>query len=662
MLFTMVFFAGEGEAGELENARLLRDLLAERPDGVALKIWNDLLLPNDPDAPAVIDAVDGPPQSSLSALTPSAAQIDLARDPTVPLAAKAESDELARVREVLATLPVPKIGSYGLAATGVRTASGSGLLFGSPQAGFLAPAIFYELGLHGPGIDCEGFTVPGLGPHIGIGWCNGHAWTLVAGNAGDQVDTYVETLNPDNPRQYRFDGEWRDMDSRTEVYLVKSTVPPNPPQVVVDEVLSTVHGPVFFKDEDRGIAYTHRRSQRGHFAQTFLGSHALNFGHSIDEVLAGARQITATYNALYADEEGNIAYRFTGWQPVRDADIDLRLPTPGTGGDEWASPHLPFDAMPGVVNPARGMLNVNQGIDSKPIAWWPRSSDIFAGRVGHVEADRRTFASENGLDIARMKALNRRLISDEDTVTPRLASLIEDALSHQPAGTDLGRAWTLFADWRARGYPRVDGDGDGKLDHPAITLFGADYLNFPRSPVWDRFMDEVWVPIAGRHPRGSFVGRLGQTIAAVESPALFSRPYGAASREKFRAASSAAIADLRERFGGAPMEQWLSDAPTTPFIAIGIFAPPSMKVVDHGTYSQIVDLGRGEGVNILPPGNGRADRALDVLRNGAEGSFPAHFADQIALYEAFEFKTMRMSPADFTADAESVEVLLPPPR
>jgi len=83
-------------------------------------------------------------------------------------------------------------------------------------------------------------------------------------------------------------------------------------------------------------------------------------------------------------------------------------------------------------------------------------------------------------------------------------------------------------------------------------------------------------------------------------------------------------------------------------------------VVDHGSYSQIVDLGAARGVNVMPPGNGRADRAADVAAFEATGALPRHFTDQIDLYTHFAFKPMRMTPATFSQDAESVQTLVYP--
>lgn len=642
LLFTMVSFAGEGEGGELDNAVLLAELVEAHGAEEGLARWQDLLLSNDPGAEPVIDIGDGPPPPStpLSAAEPASGQVDLALStPSLDVAAAIDRDTFEAVKQALSGLPVPRIGSYAMAADGDRTASGGPLLLGAPQAGFTAPSTFYELGLHAPGVECGGFTVPGLGPFIGIGACNGHTWTLVAGNAGDQVDVYIEQLHPDDPHRYRFGGEWREMDVRSETYLVKSTTSGEPPEVVTQEVLSTIHGPVFHLDAEAGVAYVHRRSQAGFFAQGFEGTYALTFEEGYDAVLGGAERFAATYNLVYADDDGNIAYRFTGWQPVRAPGFDLRLPMPGTGEAEWLARALPADEMPHVRNPARGLINVNQGVDSKPISWWPRSSSIFVGRIGHTRSDKTFFGSEHDLDVARVQGLDRTLISDTDLLTRQFAAVVDDALSGV-TDPDLVAAKAIWEDWRADGYPRLDADGDGRLDHPGVALFSADRLNFTKSPAWDRWMENVWERGYGRRLPGPYIGRLGMTLAAYESPSLYSVPLQHLVAPAFRDGLLAAIDELRGRFDGAPMETWTAPAPRTKFDAIGLVAPPPMEVVDHGTYSQVVDLGSGEAVSVLPAGNGRADRLLDVVNFTVDGSLPPHFADQVELYETFRHKPM----------------------
>ena len=334
------------------------------------------------DAPTVIAKGEGPPPPAAGGAVPAppSSQLDLVRLPGLPVAAQSLDNELATVRRVLAQahIPVPKIGSFGAALAGSRTASGGGLLLGSPQAGLAAPPIFYEIGWHLPGVgDCEGFTVPGLGPAIGIGWCNQHAWTLVAGNMGDQADLYVERLDPANPHRYLFDGAWHDTVPRSTTYIVKSPIgcpvngvpAPCPPQVVNETYDYTAHGAISAVDTTDHVGFAYRRAQTGVFLRSLYGVAAWNQSKNMADFMAGTDAFTATYNLLYADSAGHIAYRFTGLQPARPG-TDRRLPMPGTGEAEWQG-FLTQCQMPRVTDPASGFLAVNQGTESKPISWWP---------------------------------------------------------------------------------------------------------------------------------------------------------------------------------------------------------------------------------------------------------------------------------------------------
>src|SRR5207244_12485754 len=151
---------GEGAAGELDNAHLLARLQSSLGPEEGLRTFDDLVPPVTTDAPTVIAKGEGPPPPAAGGAVsaPPSSQLDLVRLPGLPVAAQSLDDELATVRRVLAQahIPVPKIGSFGAALAGSRTASGGGLLLGSPQAGLAAPPIFYEIGWHLPGVgDCE---------------------------------------------------------------------------------------------------------------------------------------------------------------------------------------------------------------------------------------------------------------------------------------------------------------------------------------------------------------------------------------------------------------------------------------------------------------------------------------------------------------------------
>src|SRR5207249_3534152 len=82
------------------------------------------------------------------------------------------------------------------------------ILLGGPQVGYAIPSFFFEVGLHAPGIDAEGVTPP-AGPGMVIGRTRDFAYTITSG-ISDQVDTYLEVLNPANAKQYLFNGAYDD--------------------------------------------------------------------------------------------------------------------------------------------------------------------------------------------------------------------------------------------------------------------------------------------------------------------------------------------------------------------------------------------------------------------------------------------------------------------
>jgi penicillin G amidase len=681
-LFTWISFAGEGGRGQLRNAELLARLERRWGEREGFAIWNDLLLKNDPAAPTPArrnEARRAP--RSIRAERPGRAQRQLARDLEGALgrAAGRRLAESRRVAQILERLPVPRIGSYGVALSGRRTASGGAIVIGAPQTGINAPSIFWQLGQHAPGRQCTGMTVPGL-PWTGIGWCNGHAWTLVAGNMGEQVDNYVERIHPEDPRRYIHDGEWRQMDVRRETFRVNRCVPPvceepSPPSTEVVEIESTVHGPVVDRDDERRIAITQRRAQRGQWARGANTVAAWNEARDMREFERLTAQVPATYNLLYGDRDGRTLYRFTGLQPVRAAGVDRRLPTPGTGGAEWRG-MLPQRQMPRVASPRSGVLVANQGVETKPAPWWPNSSSVAVGQVTRVGWNRRLLGRSD-LDLDRVQAIDPELLERTDGITPWFARQLRAAL-RRTRDERMREALALFDEWAEAGFARVDRDGDGRYDHPAVVIFGADHFNlpgrdYPRT-LWAEllqrvFADELGAPV-GEEDRGTFqvpgggFARLSLLKLALDGRRASRRlsrdfvddvrtPTRERSGTLVRESLRAALTELEERYGTADMRRWLPPVPTLRFGALGLVEPPPVKGFDHGTYVQIVDPRAGAGRYVLPPGNGNADSAPAVLA-AQNGQYPRHFVDQREAYESYEPLPMPHEPEQYRAEPESV--------
>ena len=81
-----------------------------------------------------------------------------------------------------------------------------------------------------------------------------HAWTLTSG-ISDNNDIYLEVLNPTNPGQYLFQGEYRDFDCRSETIVVRGA------PAVTQLVCESVHGPLL--GSAPGIAFSLKSAVHG---------------------------------------------------------------------------------------------------------------------------------------------------------------------------------------------------------------------------------------------------------------------------------------------------------------------------------------------------------------------------------------------------------------
>lgn len=111
-------------------------------------------------------------------------------------------------------------GSNGLALGRDATKDGSGMLLGNPHQPWFGAGAWYQAHLTLPGTyDVAGAALHGF-PFIGIGFNRDVAWTHTVSLA-NRFSLYELKLNPDNPLQYDYDGEWRDIVPETVTIQVK---------------------------------------------------------------------------------------------------------------------------------------------------------------------------------------------------------------------------------------------------------------------------------------------------------------------------------------------------------------------------------------------------------------------------------------------------------
>jgi penicillin G amidase len=95
-------------------------------------------------------------------------------------------------------------GSNSWAVAGEHTASGLPLLANDPHLGIQMPSIWYQIGLHAPGLNVAGFSFAGV-PGVIIGHNDHIAWSMT--NVGpDVAGSLHRTHQSEQPRPVRISG------------------------------------------------------------------------------------------------------------------------------------------------------------------------------------------------------------------------------------------------------------------------------------------------------------------------------------------------------------------------------------------------------------------------------------------------------------------------
>ncbi|MBI3737041.1 penicillin acylase family protein [Candidatus Sumerlaeota bacterium] len=218
------------------------------------------------------------------------------------------------------------------------------MLNNDPHLGFRIPSIWYTAHLVAPGLNVTGVTFPG-NPFVILGHNDHIAWGVTNMQA-DAVDYFIETVNPENPKQYKHKGEWKNFEEREETINIRGA---EPRKAVIR---STIHGPV---DEVGGktiaLAWTGLKATTD--PKSMVG---FNFAKGLPDFLDALKYLEVpALNVIYADVEGNIAIAPHGDLPIR-ARGKGRVPVDGASGEyDWEG-MIPFDALPISINPPRGYL------------------------------------------------------------------------------------------------------------------------------------------------------------------------------------------------------------------------------------------------------------------------------------------------------------------
>lgn len=256
-------------------------------------------------------------------------------------------------------------GSNNWVVSGKLSATGKPVVVNDPHRTVTHPSLRYIVHLNAPGWNVIGAgEVPFVG--VAIGHNERLAWGLTIVGT-DMEDVYVEDVNPANPNEVRYRGQWE------PVRVVREDIRVKGGAVETVELKFTRHGPVFYEDVKRHKLYVLRSALLEPGTAPYLGSLRLSQANDCKTFLNEAMYWKApSENLICGDVDGNISWQASALTPDRRAvgsdgrSWVGRLPVPGTGAYEWNGFRRD---LPRELNPDRGFIaTANHNVQPKDYA------------------------------------------------------------------------------------------------------------------------------------------------------------------------------------------------------------------------------------------------------------------------------------------------------
>ncbi|TFG33651.1 penicillin acylase family protein [Candidatus Thorarchaeota archaeon] len=337
------------------------------------------------------------------------------------------------------------VGSNNWAINGSKSSTGMPIVAGDPHLSLQAPSVWYEAHIVVPdeGLDVTGTTFPGL-PAVLIGHNDHLAYSFT--NVGADVnDIFVEQLNPSNPNQYMYNGEYQDFIIHDETIHTKEGVD------IAFTVKESVHGPLI----DSVIStYDYEIGTHPNLAMNWTGSGVTH------EMVAAAgfmradtleEFIDAMYwwdsppqNCVFGDDEGNIAMLVVGRFPVR-AGYTGEYPITALNDSVGMVSNIPYAYNPREINPSRGFV---QSANQRTIAPSEYGYDILGPQANGYRARRiyHLLDLDDSITVEEMKRIQADVVEVRaEVIVPHVVSAWDNAEIENTTiadAVDILRSWT----------------------------------------------------------------------------------------------------------------------------------------------------------------------------------------------------------------------------
>ena len=242
-------------------------------------------------------------------------------------------------------------GSNNWVISGSRTKSGKPLLANDPHLEFTQPPRWYEMHLKGGRFNISGLCLAGIPMPI-IGQNENIAWGFT-NSMVDDMDFFIEKINPENENQYLYDGDWQDMK------IIKETIKLRNNRDTTVTIRLTHHGPVItdvhslLKGENTALSMAWTGNW---LTKEIDGLFGLATAKNWNDFSRALKDFGVPgQNIIYADVHGNIGWRPAVFLPIRKEGSSL-IPRPGHNSEYDWNGRVPYKQMPYLLNPKKGYI------------------------------------------------------------------------------------------------------------------------------------------------------------------------------------------------------------------------------------------------------------------------------------------------------------------
>ena len=498
-----------------------------------------------------------------------------------------------------------------------KSATGHAMLFINPHQPFFGPGQWYEGHVHSQegwdmsGASFFGSAFPTIGHNQHLGWSH----TV---NKPDVFDVYEETFDQSGDAlAYRYGGGYREAVAWTDTIVIKTDAGA---VTRTYKMLKTHHGPVVARRNGKALAVKFARFEEGgQIAEWYQMSKASNLA----EFRAAMSPLAVPmFNAMYADDAGNIFYLYNGAVPRRSQNFDWSKPVDGsTPETEWHGFHS-IDELPQVLNPKSGFVqNCNSTPFSTTVEGNPDPAEYPKYMVGEG-------------DTARAR-ISRRILWNKDRFTFDDWSRAAFDTYVIEAETEIPR---LAERWEA--LQRSDPPGAAKLAHAVTELREWDHVGRDSSIAMTLF--SLWFWKSDRDPKAKQdpIGTLEQILSDLEKDfGTWEVPWGEINRlQRAQSGGEEPFSDARESLP-------VPGGPGPVGIVFNFYARAEKGQKEH------FGVAGHSFVSVLDFGPKVEARSILVFGESADPKSP-HYFDQARLYAQQQFKPAWFYLEDIQAHSE----------